>query len=216
MRAFIEAADRSSGMLRVHHLHAARAIARSAELAEEEHQIAAMIENTDMESEWHTFETDIEIPLDALRSEADSFVGDDDLPAALVRFAMRVPTGDPEETKSVLAVLAGESVVEALATKRVFGPENIVTRVTSDDPLRFDVDRGKYDAQLIDLFAITSGRLALEGMHESHQPDTQMIVDCFTSTAVPPDLARRIAVSYQHWRNSDHISALSVIAVSPS
>lgn len=213
VRAFIEAADRSGGMLRVHHLQAARAIARSAELAEEEHQIAAMIENTDMESEWHTFETDIKIPKDALRSEADSVVGDDDLPAALLRFATRVPTGDPEETRSVLAALASESVVEALATKMVFGPENIVTRVTSDDPLRFDVDRGKYDAQLIDLFAITSGRLALEGMHERYQPDTQMIVDCFTSTAVPPDLARRIAVSYQHWRNSDHISAVSVIVL---
>ena len=213
VRAFIEAADQSSGLLRVHHLQAARAVARSAKLAEEESRIAAMIENTDMEGEWHTFETDITLDMNPLRSEAEAIVGDDDLLSALLRFARRVPTGDPEETKTVLAALASESVVEALATKMVVGPENIVTQVTSDDPLRFDVDRGEYDAHAIGLFAATSGRLAVDGLHERYQPDTQMLVDCFTSTAVPPDLARRIAVSYQHWRNSDHTSAVSVIVL---
>ena len=213
VRAFMEAADRSGGMLRVHHLQVARAIARSAELTDEEHQIAAMIENTDMEGEWHTFETDIEIPREALRSEADGVVGDDDLTSAVLRFARRVPTGDPEETKSVLAALANESVIQALATKMVFGPENTVTQITSDDPLRFEVDRGEYDASAISLFAITGGRFVLDGLHERYEPDTQMIVDCFTSTAVPPDRANRIAVSYQHWRNSDHISAVSVIVL---
>ena len=211
--AFIEAADRSSGLLRLHHLQAARAIAHQARLTEEVHQIAAMIENTDMEDAWHTFETDIEIPKDALRSEADFVVGDDDFLSALLRFARRVPTGDPEETKSVLAALASESVVHALATRMIVGPENTTTQITSDDPLRFYVDRGEYDARAISLFAITSGRLVLDGMHERYEPDTQMIVDCFTSTAVPPDLAKRIAISYQHWRNSDHISAVSVIVL---
>ena len=213
VRAFIEAADRSSGLLRVHHLQAARAIARSAELAEEESRIAAMIENTDMEGEWHTFETDIEIPMDALRSEAGAIVGDDDLLSALLRFARRTPTTHPEETRSVLAALASESVLQALATKMVFGPENIVTQITSDDPLRFAVDRGEYDGQAVGLFAVTRGRLVLEALHERYEPDTEMIVGCFASTAVPPDLARRIAVSYQHWRNSDHISAVSVIVL---
>ena len=213
VRAFVEAADRSSGLLRLTHLQAARAIARSAELAEEEHQIAAMIENTDMESEWRTLEADITLDTDALRSEADLVVGADDLLSALLRFAMRVPTGDPDETASVLAVLASQSVIQALATKMVVGSENIVTQITGDDPLRFDVDRGEYDERAIGLFAVTSGRLVLDALHERYEPDTEMIVDCFTSTAVPPDLARRIAVSYQHWRSSDHISAVSVIVL---
>ena len=213
VRAFVEAADRSSGLLRVHHLHAARTIARRAQLTEEVHQLAAMIENTDMEGEWHTLETDITLDRDALRSEADLVVGDDDLSSALLRFATRVPTGDPDETASVLAVLASQSVIQALATKMVFGPENIVTQITSGDPLRFDVDRGEYDERAIGLFAVTRGRLVLDALHERYEPDTQVLVDCFTSTAVPPDLARRIAVSYQHWRNSDHISAVSVIVL---
>ena len=213
VHAFMDAAERSSGLLRVHHLQAARVIADKAQLAEEVHQIAAMIENTDMEGQWHTFETDIPLDTDALRSEADSVVGDDDLSSALLRFAQRVPTGDPEETESVLAVLASQSVIQALATKMVFGPENIVTRITSDDPLRLDVDRGEYNAQAIGLFAATSGRFVLDALHERYEPDTEMVADCFTSTAVPPDLARRIAVSYQHWRNSDHISAVSVIVL---
>jgi len=211
--AFVEAADRSSGLLRLTHLQAARAIARSAELAEEEHQIAAMIENTDMESEWHTLEADITLDTDALRSEADLVVGDDDLSSALLRFATRVPTGDPDETASVLAVLASQSVIQALATKVVVGPENIVTQIASDDPLRFYVDRGEYDERAIGLFAVTSGKLVLDALHERYAPDTEMIVGCFTSTAVPPDMARRIAVSYQHWRSSDHISAVSVIVL---
>ena len=156
VRAFIEAADRSSGLLRLTHLQAARAIARSAELAEEEHQIAAMIENTDMEGEWHTFETDITLDMNALRSEADLVVGDGvgvvaahDLLSALLRFAKRVPTGDPEETESVLAALASQHPMHALATKMVVGPENIVTQITSDDPLRLCVDRGEYDERAI-------------------------------------------------------------------
>ena len=211
--AFIKAADRSSGLLRLTHLQAARAIARSAELAEEEHQIAAMIENTDMESEWHTLEADITLATNALRAEADGVVGDDDLRSALLRFAKRVPTGDPEETESVLAALASQHPVHALATKMVVGPENIVTQIMSNDPLRFYVDRGEYDERATGLFAVTSGRLVLDALHERYEPDTEMIVDCFTSTAVPPDLARRIAVSYQHGRDSDHISAVSVIVL---
>ncbi|MYH78183.1 MAG: hypothetical protein F4134_10730 [Acidimicrobiaceae bacterium] len=213
VHAFRDAAERSSGLLRVNHLQAARAIADKAQLTEEVHQIAAMIENTDMEGEWHTFETDIPLDRDAMRSEVDSVVGNDDLLSALLRFAQRVPTGDPEETASVLAVLASQSVIHALATKMVFGPENIVTQITSGDPLRSYVDRGEYDAQAIGLFSVTSGRFVLDALHERYEPDTEMIADCFTSTAVPPDLARRIAVSYQHWRNSDPISAVSVIVL---
>ena len=211
--AFTEAADQSSGLLRLSHLQAARAIARTARLFEEETRIAAMIEHTDMEGEWQTFDTDIKIDMKAVRSDVAAVVGNDDLLSALLRFATRVPTGDPEETESVLAALANEHPLQTIFTKMIVGPENSITQIPSGDPLRGDVDRGEYDGRSIGLFAATLGRLVLEELQERYEPDAQMIVDCFTSAAVPPDLANRIAVSYEHWHNADHIGAVSVIVL---
>lgn len=206
-----DAADESSGLKRISHLMDARTVARRVGLADEERQIAAMIEETDLDDAWLRSEFSIELDIDELRSYADAVVGDGSLSDALVRFGCSIPIRDRGQTRAFLKEVAGEFPLSSLCSLIVVGPENSVTQIPSDHPLRDDLDLGQYEAQVISVFANTQGKFALDAIDEAHKPDATTLVDCFTCAAISPQLANRIAVSYKHWRNEDLISAVSVI-----
>ncbi len=213
IRAHTDAATQSSGLLRLSHLEDARSIARQADLGDEERRIAVMIEQTDLDDEWHTSEVSIEVNMDEVRSYAEAVVGDDDLSAALQRFGRIIPIGDPDETRALLAKLANEHPLQFLFPLIDIGPDNSVTRIPSGHPIREDVEVGRHDARAIDLFAYLRGKLVLDGIDERYEPGIQTLTDCFTCVAFPEGLATRVAVSYGHWKNADYISAVSVLVL---
>ena len=208
-----EAAERSSGLMRVSHLEDARTLAHQASLSKEVGRLTAMIERTDIEGDMEMFTQDIEVDTDRLRLWADEIVGDDSLQDALGRFAIRLPIGDPDDTKAALDEMASEFVWQALATTVQYGPENSMVRTPPGDPTHSDIRLGRHNALEIQVFADTAGKMVLDAVHENYDPLPQELADCFACEAVPPGIARRIAVSYERWADGDYISAVSVIVL---
>ena len=213
IQAYTDAAAQCDGLLRLSHLEDARSIASAAGLTDEERRIATMIEQTDLDDAWHTTEVSVDVDRDEIRSYLDAVVGDDDLTAALQRFGWSIPTGDPDKTRAFLVRMANEHPLQFLLPMISVGPDNTITRIPSGHPLRDDMELGKFDAQAIDLFATTRGKLTLDAINERYSPDPQTLLECFTCDAIPEGLAKRIAVSHTHWQNQDHISAVSVLVL---
>ena len=213
IRAFTDAAAQSDGLLRLSHLEEARSIARQEGLADQEQQIASMIEQTNLDDAWQTSEVSIEVDMDEVRSYVDAVVRDDGLPAVLQRFGFTIPTGDPEETKASLAQEANEHPLQFLFTLISVGPDNSVTRIPSGHPMRGDFELGRHDAQMIDFFATLRGKLTLDAIEERYGPDAQALTEHFSCGAITEGLASRIAVSYEHWKNTDYVSAVSVLVL---
>ena len=211
IRAYTDAAEQSSGLLRLSHLEDARSIARQAGLGDQERQIASMVEQTDLDDVWLRSELPIEVDMDEIRSYADAVVRDDDLPAALRRFGWTMPICDPEESRAFLAELSNEHPLQSLFPLVSLGPDNSVTRIPSGHPMRDNIALGRYDAQAIDFFANTFGKFTLDAIDDRYGPDHQTLSECFICAAIPEGLANRIAVSYGHWKNRDYISAVSVL-----
>ena len=211
VNAHTDAAGQSSGLPRISHLMDARAITHVAGLVDEERQIAAMIEQTDLADAWQTSEYSVEFDVDELRSYADAVVCGDNLSDALLRFGWSIPINDPEQTRTFLKEMADEFPLSSLSAVIVVGPENSATQIPCGHALRDKVELGQYEAQVINVFASIQGKFALDAIDETYQPDATSLVDCFTCAAVSPHIANRIAVSYEHWKNGDSISAVSVI-----
>ena len=213
VRVFEKAADRSSGLLRVSYLEEARTIARDAGLAEEVRRLTTLIERTDTDRDMHTFTQNIEIDPDELRSWVDAVVGEDSLLDALLRLGATTPIGDPESTRATVDEIASKLLFRSLVTTLQFGPENSMIRVPPGDQLHSEIDRGRYDALAIEMFASTCGKMVLDSLHDKYSPQEQDLAGCFACDAVPPEIARRIAVSYGRWADTDYTSAVSVIAL---
>ena len=208
-----EAADGSSGLMRVSRLEDARTLAHQAGLSEEVGRLTAMIEHTDIESEMETFIQEIEIDADGLRAWADEMVGDDSLPGALGRFGAMIPIDDPDDTRAALDEMASDSVLQSLVTTVHYGPENSLMRIPPGDPLHSDIRLGQHNALVIQVFAGTTGKMVLDGVREKYNPQPQELADWFSCEAAPPGIARRIAKSYERWAAGDYISAVSVIVL---
>ena len=213
VRAFETAAQGSSGLARIFHLDKARSIAGEAGLAEEEKRIAMMIEHADTGDMWQTVESTIEIDMEAIREEADQLVGNDDLSMALVRFGQVEPIGDPEHTRQRVAEMAQQFPFQSLTTRVAIGPENTVTVLPSGHTHREEIAAGEDDANAIQWFANLSGKCVLDAIRERYEPDAATVAGCFTAMSIPTDLANRVGVSYRHWTQGDHISAVSVIVL---
>ncbi|MDE0236930.1 MAG: hypothetical protein OXN95_06880 [bacterium] len=208
---FEEAADGSSGLMRVSYLEDARTLAHQVGLSEEVGRLTAMIEYTDIESEMETFTQEIEIDADGLRAWADEMVGDDSLPGALGRFGAMIPIDDPDDTRAALDEMASDSVLQSLVTTVHYGPENSLMRIPPGDPLHSDIRLGQHNALVIQVFAGTTGKMVLDSVREKYDPQPQDLADWFACEAAPPGIARRIAKSYERWAAGDYISAVSVI-----
>ncbi|WP_420618234.1 DUF7380 domain-containing protein [Candidatus Poriferisocius sp.] len=206
-------AGQTSGLLRVSHLEDARTIAHELGLDDEERRLTALIEQTDIDGEMQSFTQEIEISVDEIRPWVDEVVGDDSLIEALLRFGMRIPIDDPENTRAALDEMTRDSLLRSLVTTVHYGPENSMVRIPPDDPLHSDIELGRHNALVIEMFAGTYGKMVLDALHENYVPQAQEIVDFFICEAVPPEIARRIAVSYDRWADSDYTSAVSVIVL---
>ncbi len=207
------AAEGFTGVRRVSFLEDARLLAHQAGLAEEVGRLTAMIERTDIEGDMETFTQDIEIDSEQLRPWVDAIVGDDSLQDALLRFAIRLPIGDPEETRAALDEMASEFVWHSLVTTVHYGPENSTAQIPPGDPLHSDIRLGQQNAYEIQVFAGIGGKMVLDGVRERYDPQPDDLAACFSCEAVPPAIARRIAVSYERWAAGDYISAVSVIVL---
>lgn len=208
-----EAAEHDTGLMRVSRLEDARTLAHQAGLSEEVGRLTSMIEHTDIESEMETFTQEIEIETDRLRPWADEVIGDDSLQGALSRFAIRLPIGDPGDTRAALDEMAREFVWQSLVTTVHYGPENSTVHIPPGDPAHSDIRLGQHNALEIQMFAGSAGKMVLDGVREKYDPQPQELADWFACEAAPPGIARRIAKSYERWAAGDHISAVSVIVL---
>ena len=207
VRAYETAAEQSSGMARMIHLHKARTIASEAGLAEDAKRLSVMIEHTDMSDEYQTIESTVEIPMEAIRAAVDQGVGDEGLLPALLRFGQVEPIGDPDETR--------QSLLQSLMTQVVIGPENTISVVPSGHPQRDELAVGADDANAIQWFANTirevcSRRSSRTGTDRTLRGGGRLLR---RDMGVPADLATRVGVSYNHWTHGDYISAVSVIVL---
>lgn len=207
------AAEHLTGVRRVSFLEDARFLAHQAGLAEEVRRLTAMIERIDIEGDMETFTQDFEIDSERLRPWVDEIVGDDSLQDALLRYAVRLPIGDPEETRAALDEMASEFVWHSLVTTVHYGPENSTAQIPPGDPLHSDIRLGQQNAHEIQVFAGVGGKMVLDGVRERYDPQPDELAACFSCEAVPPAIARRIAVSYERWAAGDYISAVSVIVL---
>lgn len=213
IRAFESEADRCTGFRRMSFLEDAHAIAREANLPDEQRRLSVLIEHTDVEEDMHTFEQEITVTRDELESFAEPIVGDDDLLSALLRFGSSISISDPEHARAHVDELARESAIQSLATAINIGPENSVTRLPGGHEMRSVIDVGRYDRMCIDFFANIFGRFTLNELHERYEPTPEALIDCFTTVAAARPLAERVALSYQHWTSRDCTSAVSVLVL---
>ena len=131
-----------------------------------------------------------------------------------MRFALIVPTGDPERSRQFVTEMAHEHPLLSLMSRLEFGPEGGVVRRPASHEDRIEADLGSHDAHAILLFAGTLGKSVLETLHDRHGPDLQpMLEDCFGhSEAVGAEMAEQIAASFNHWASGDSAAAGSIIA----
>lgn len=208
------AAEDCTGLLRVSRLDTARQIAARGRLPEHANRLTSKIERTDVTDDFHTIEIPIEIDKKEIRSQSARIVGDDGLLPALVRFALMVPTGDPEHSRQLVTEMAQQNPLMSLMSRFEFGADGGVVRRPASHEDRIEADLGARDARAIILFAVTSGECVLGTLRDRYGPDLQpMLEDCFGhAEAIGADLAEQIASSFKHWTNSDSAAAGSVIA----
>ena len=164
--------------MRVPEQGSGRQIAAAGGLTDHENRLTAAIERTDTTNDWKTVEITTEIDIAEIDSEVARMVGDDGLLPALVRFALMVPTGDPERSRAFVIELANEHPLRSLMTRFEFGPEGGVVRKPAGHEERVEDELGKHDAQAIMLFASLSGEGVLRALHDRHRPDLQpLLVD---------------------------------------
>lgn len=208
-----EAAGHDTGVMRVSRLKDACTLAHEAGLAEEVRRLTSMIEHTDIDGDTQTFTHRFEVDTDSLRPWVDAIVGDDSLPDALGRFALRLPIGNPDDTRAALDEAASEFVWQTLAPTVYYGPENSAVQIPPGDPRHSDIRLGRDNAREIQIFAGIGGKMVMDALREQYNPQPQELADCFECETAPPAIARRIAVSYERWAAGDYISAVSVIVL---
>lgn len=213
VQAFEDAADSSAGILRLSRLEQARAIARDAGLLQEANRLSGLMERTDIEGDLETIEATVEVDPEMVQEFVKDLVGDDSLTGALQRFGREQAVEDPASSREAVAEHSRKSPLLSMITVLRVGDGNTVTKIPSSSPMRADHDLGQYDAESIQMFAHMCGKPVLDALQQQYQPALEAMTRHFEQAGLPGHLARRIALSYQHWTRKDFDSAVSVIGL---
>ena len=209
--AFEAAADAADGLLRFAHLTTALEIAESVGLAADARRVRNKLENTDPLADGETFEVTQEIDLDEIKREVDEALGDGDLRDALLRYGTYLPVDDPEQSRQAIAAERNEFPLQSLVTRFHVGPHGSASVLPSGHEMRDAADLGQRDAMSIGLFASTAGWLAMDEIQRRYEPRAGDIAGCIQNEIITPQLAERIARSYERWQDDDCTSAVAVL-----
>lgn len=209
--AFEAAADAAEGLLRLAHLTKALEIAESAGLAADAQRVRNKLENTDSLADAKTIEVAQQIDLNEIREEVEARLGDGDLRGTLLRYGTLVPVDDPEQTRRAIAAERNEHPLQSLVTRIDVGPHGSATVLPSGHEMRDDADVGQRDAMRIGIFASTTGWIAMDEIQRRYEPRADDITECIQNEIFTPQLAERIARSFERWLDDDCTSAVAVL-----
>lgn len=209
--AFEAAADAADGLPRSALLTTALEFAESAGLTADAQRVRNKLENTDALADARTIEVTQPIDLEGIREEIGALLGTGDLREALLRYGMLVPVDDPEQTLRAIAAERNEYPLQSLFTHIHFGPHGSATVLPSGHEMRDDADVGQRDAMSIGIFASTSGSIAMDEIQRRYDPRADDVAECIQNEIISPQLAERIARSYERWRDDDYTSAVAVL-----
>lgn len=204
------AADFSTGLLRLHHLEAARAIARKANFSGEVTRLTTQIERVDVTGDMQKVESSVEIDLGPVQAEVDDTLGGD-LPESVLRFGAIVPISPREQVEEHISEMTARAPLQAMIARTILGPDGSTRTLMPGTPERKAYDIGDYDGRSIAFFAECFGSMFMDGLRDRHCPSKGDLVSVFTCAVSSEAIARRIAVSYERWSHGDYTSAVSVI-----
>lgn len=146
IRGHEAAADCSSGLLRLHHLEVARAIARKANLSGEVTRLTAQIERVDVTGEMQRVESSVEIDLAPILAEVDATLGGDLLESVL-RFGAIVPISPREQVEEHISEMTARAPLQAMIARTILGPDGSTRTLMPGTPERKAYEISTYDGQ---------------------------------------------------------------------
>jgi hypothetical protein len=154
VRAFVDLAERSQGLVKYAHLQHAIELAEGHGLNGLADEVRRIVEGlTPDDLDLKEISAEVQIPREQIDEYIDYFVGDDDLSTALARFGSHIPSGEPEANRSYVAQLMRDHPLQFLVTRMTIGPENALVRSTGQDDAA-EAALIDHEAQRISMFSL--------------------------------------------------------------
>ena len=155
------------------------------------HEIEHIDKNT---YDLQTTTVETELPTEDVEAWLDGIVGDDELDAALRRFAFfgGPPIGDREEVERTVDELAQEFVFKSLASRVVFDDEEYPIRHAGTSSEKRELDILDHDVRGVHFDALLR-QVALDRIGEAYAHDRDVLGALFEADLITPDEADAFA-----------------------
>jgi hypothetical protein len=198
---WLDGADRSKGLIRVHYLDRAVALAGNLGVADLADAARSKLQSiTDDDLELKTVSTQIDIPANMAQEFVDGFIGGDTWKQALERFGSRpAPAGDPQRNVSDVIDHMQRFPFQHLVTKRLMNSLNLPVAIVSSKEDQFVAALRDWEKRSIMVWGIFAAPV-LDGIKKRYgQPTKDELTEFFTTDLIPLHIAERIALSMELW-----------------
>ena len=198
---WLDGADRSQGLIRVHYLDRAVALAGNLGIADLADVARSQLQSvTDEDLELKTVSAQIDIPADDAQNYVDAFVGDDSWKHALDRFGNRpAPAGNAEKNVANVVDHMQRFPFQHLVTKRLMNSLNLPVAIVSSREEHFVAALREWENRSIMVWGMFAAPV-LEGIKKRYgQPTREELTEFFTTDLIPTHIAERIGRSIEFW-----------------
>ena len=218
VNVLIADANSTPGIRQLDLLQDAQKLAKKEDLPTLTTELDTRIAHVDLEDEFNTTETSVNIPQEEIDEMLHSIIGDaDTLRGALNAFGRQKPISGREQNQQKVRDRV-DSLPFLYLTRRItiaaVGDQIAATEEPAiEHPDFMKVEVRKLEREEIEGFAVLVGIPFLRKLDAQHNPTVDELQEYFRCVWIPEDTARRIAKSYHHWRASDQDSAVSVLVL---
>ncbi len=201
--AWLDEAEQSKGLLRVHRLDRALALAGNLGITDLADDARLKLQSvTDDDLELHAVSAQINVPADQAQALVDAYVGDDSWTRALERFGGRpAPAGDASKNEANVLDHMQRFPFQHLVTKRIMNALNLPVAIVSSQEEHFTAALREWETRSITVWGIFAAPVLDQIKKRYGQPTKDDLTEFFTTDVIPSHIAERIARSVELWWN---------------